>query len=204
MTQTDWHKLDRDRTVAMIESVKSAGDHILFSLATSEAKCARLSFYRNLLLYRLTNYASLPSFSFNYIGDGITFLHLDGTMSAIETANQSGNLILDQTTVIDYIRFFFDNVTGPDGDVYVIDNPHDHPALEALDVDQLDNIMIHHEPPEIADDGMGGFVVRVSLFYLGILVRGTITVDAAGAVEVTDTHMLLSTSSTLSAQGAMP
>lgn len=192
LMQAQWHKLDRDRTVAMIDSVKSSGDHILFSLATSEAKCAKLSFYRSLLLYRLTNYASLPSFSFDYLGDGKSYVHLDGSPTAIYAANDSGNLALSADTIIDYIVFFFGHVSGPDGDVYVIENPSNHPVLGALNYMQMDDIVARHEAPEIIPDHAGGFTVKTSLYYLGSLVRATITVDAAGRVDVTDSQMLLS------------
>lgn len=202
MTQTQWHKLDRDRTVAMIDSVKSSGDHILFSVATSEAKCAKLSFYKNLLVYRLTNYSSLPSFSFDYLGDGKTFYHLDGGPNALYAANDSGNLSLNELTVLDYATFFFDHVTGPDGDIYVIDDPQHHPVLDALDADQLAGIQANHEPAEVLADGQGGFIVKASLFYLGILVLGTILVDAHGRVSVADTRMLLSLTHEPVTQGA--
>jgi hypothetical protein len=192
LMQAQWHKLDRDRTVAMIDNVKSSGDHILFSVATSEAKCAKLSFYRSLLLYRLTNYSSLPSFSFDYLGDGKTYVHLDGSPNAIYAANDSGNLALSAETIIDYIVFFFSHVSGPDGDIYVIENPSNLPVLDALNYMQMDDIVARHEAPEITPDHAGGFTVKTSLYYLGSLVRATITVDAAGRVDVVDSQMLLS------------
>ena len=201
LMQAQWHKLDRDRTVAMIDSVKSHGDHILFSLATSEAKCARLSFYRTLLLYRLTNYASLPSFSFDYLGDGKSYFHLDGSPTAIYNANDSGNFVLNANTVLDYLVFFFSHVSGPDGDVYVIEDPANHPVLGALNYLQIDDIMARHEAPEIAADAQGGFVVKTSLYYLGSLVRASIAVDAAGRVDVTDSQMLLSIGVDFAEQG---
>lgn len=177
-------------------------DHIMFSLATSEAKCAKLPFYKNLLVYRLTNYSSLPSFSFDYLGDGKEFRFLDGSPDAIYAANDAGYLVLNEMTALDYITFFFDHVTGPDGDIAVIDNPQDHPVLDALDIHQRADIQTHHVPPDIAPDGQGGFIVKVSLFYLGILVRGTVTVDRAGRVDVVETRMLLSTAKPISAEGA--
>lgn len=189
-----WHKLDRDRTVAMIDSVKTSGDHIFFSLATSEAKCTKLAFYKNLLLYRLTNYSSLPSFSFDYIGDGKTYFYLDGSTGPIYTANDTGNLLLTPQTVIDYVTFFFNHVSGPDGDVYVIEDPQNHPALDSLNYMQLDEIMAHHQAPEIGVDAKGTFTVATSLYYLGTLVRALITVDPAGRVNVASTQMLMSAS----------
>lgn len=192
LTPIQWHKLDRDRTIAMIDSVKTSADHILFSHTTSEAKCARLPFYRNLLLYRLTNYASLPSFAFDYLGDGKTFYYLDGATTAIYAANDSGNLMLNEKTVLDYVIFFFNHVSGPDGDVYVIEDPADHPALDALNYAQMNDIIARHEAPEIVSDSKGGFIVKTSLYYLGSLVRATVEVDAQGRINVTDYRMLLS------------
>lgn len=203
MTKTrQWHKLDRDRTAAMIDHVRSDGDHILFSIATSEAKCAKLSFYKNLLVYRLSNYSSLPSFSFDYLGDGRSFYHLDGSPLPIYAVNDSGNLILNPETVVDYISFFFEHVSGPDGDIYVIDDPHDHPVLDALDPAQLEIIQSRQEPPDINSDGAGGFIVTLPLFYLGILVKGTLHVDAHGRIDVRQTQMLLARTGAATEQGA--
>lgn len=201
LTPTQWHKLDRDRTIAMIDSVKTSGDHILFSIATSEAKCAKLSFYKNLLLYRLTNYASLPSFSFDYLGDGKTFYYLDGAPTAIYAANDSGNLILNENTVVDYITFFFSHVSGPDGDVYVIEDPSNHPALDALNYVQMDDILAHHAAADIGRNADGGYTVRTSLYYLGSLVRATVDVDRVGRINIGDFEMLLSIGGDMAGQG---
>ncbi len=199
--QTQWHKLDRDRTLAMIDSVKTSGDHILFTIATSEAKCSKLSFYKNLLLYRLTNYASMPSFSFDYLGDGKTYYYLDGGATAIYAANDSGNLVLNDQTVIDYISFFFAHVSGPDGDVYVIEDPSNHPALDALNYNQMDDIIARHAAADIARNIDGGFTVKTSLYYLGSLVRATVDVDRFGRVNVGDFEMLLSIGGDMAGQG---
>lgn len=201
LSPTQWHKLDRDRTVAMIDSVKTSGDHIFFSLATSEAKCAKLPFYKNYLIYRLTNYSSLPSFSFDYIGDGRTYHHLDGSTGPIYRANDSGNLLLSAQNVLDYITFFFAHVSGPDGDVYVIDNPQDNPALDALGPDQIANIQAMHQPADITMDGSGNFVIATSLWYLDTLVRATVQVDAGGRVNITGTQMLMNSSFDHSGEG---
>jgi hypothetical protein len=201
LAPTQWHKLDRDRTVAMIDSVKTSGDHIFFSLGTSEAKCAKLPFYKNYLVYRLTNYSSLPSFSFDYIGDGRTYHYLDGSTTPIYRANDTGNLALTAQNVLDYITFFFAHVSGPDGDVYVIDNPQDHPALDALGPDQIANITAMHQPADITMDGSGHFVIATSLWYLDTLVRATVQVDAGGRVNITGTQMLMNSSLDHSGEG---
>lgn len=203
LSSTQWHKLDRERTVAMIESVRRAEDHILFSLATSEAKCAKLPFYRNLLLYRLTNYASLPSFSFDYIGDGKSYVHLDGSPTPIYAANDTGNLALSPETVVDYVSFFFNHVSGPDGDIYIIDELEDHPVLETLGADEAANLETHFRPAEITPQDDGGYIVTTTLFYLGSLVRAIVAISEKGRIEVTDFQMLMNVTANLpSAQEA--
>lgn len=197
-----WHRLDRDRTIAMIDSVKTAGDSGLFAPTTSEAKCHKLSFYRNLLLYRLTNYASLPSFSFDYLGDGKTYFYLDGSVMPIYAANDAGHLFLDSSNVMDYLTFFFEHVSGPDGDIFVIDRMQDHPALDALSGDQVAAIAVHHQPPEINANIAGDFTIKTSMVYLGTLVRAVITVDKRGRVNVLDTQMLMSSSISTSGYSA--
>lgn len=187
-----WHKLDRERTVAMIDGVRRDGDHILFSLATSEAKCAKLPFYKNLLLYRLTNYASLPSFSFDYLGDGKTYFHLDGSVTPIYAANDTGNLVLTAETVVAYVSFFFNHVSGPDGDIHVIADMHDHPVLDTLDLYQAADLSAQFQPPEVHAGAGGGFTVRTTLFYLGSLVRATVEITPTGRIEVGDFQMLMS------------
>lgn len=196
-TSTQWHKLDRERTVAMIDSVKRAGDHILFSLSTSEAKCAKLPFYRNLLLYRLTNYSSLPSFSFDYIGDGKHYVHLDGSPTPIYAANDTGNLALTPDTVVEYISFFFNHVSGPDGDIYIIDELEDHPVLETLGPDEAADLEVHFQPAQVLPQADGSYIVNTTLFYLGSLVRATVSISDRGRIDVTDFQMLMNVTSTL-------
>lgn len=200
---THWHKLDRERTVAMIDSVRRAEDHILFTLSTSEAKCAKLPFYRNLLLYRLTNYASLPSFSFDYIGDGQTYVHLDGSPTAIYAANDTGNLALSAETVVAYVSFFFNHVSGPDGDIFIIDELEDHPVLETLGIAEAADLELQFQPAQVHPQDDGSFIVITTLFYLGSLVRATVSISAQGRIDVTDFQMLMNVTSTLpSAQEA--
>jgi len=78
-----WQRLDRDTSVKVIDSVKSDANEGLFSVGTSEVQRARVSFYKEYFIYKVTNYASLPSFTFEYLSDGTFFHYLDGTESPI-------------------------------------------------------------------------------------------------------------------------
>ena len=137
----DWHRLDRDKTVTMINSVKSAAEALLFSPVTSEAKCARLPFYSNHLIYRLTNFSSMPVFTMDFIGDGERYAYLDGSEFPIREINANG-LNLTEETVIPYLNFYFFNVRSEDGDVLILKNVDEGQTIDLYDDERRENINI--------------------------------------------------------------
>ncbi|MCI5060584.1 MAG: hypothetical protein MRY79_05885, partial [Alphaproteobacteria bacterium] len=128
-----WQRLDRDNSVKVIDSVKSEANAGLFSVGTSEVERAGLPCYQGYFLYKVTNYASLPSFTFEYLGDGTFFHYLDGTEDPIHTVNDKGVLSLDKSNIMAYLDFYFSHISGEEGDIIVIHNPHDMPLLDSLD-----------------------------------------------------------------------
>ena len=102
-----WHRLDRDKTIDMIGRVKSAAESMLFTPVTSEAKCTRLPFLKSFLLYRLTNFSSLPTFSMDFISNGECFFYMDGADTAIRQMVAMGELELNEENIIAYLNFYY-------------------------------------------------------------------------------------------------
>ena len=187
-----WQRLDRENTLKTIDSVKSASEAALFSPTTSEVQRARLSFYEGVDLYKLTNFASLPSFTFEYLGDGTFFQHLDGTELPIYTTNDKGRLSLNDRSVVDYLDFFFSHVMMDDEETYFIHNAHDMPLLDSLDEESVEAITGNHKPPAVQyDAGFDKFTVEADLYSDGLLIRATIEVTASGRVSVLNRRMIV-------------
>jgi hypothetical protein len=187
-----WQRLDRDNTIKTIDSVKSASEAGLFSPATSEVQKARLSFYNGIDVFKLTNFASLPSFTFEYLGDGVHFHYLDGTETPIYTLNDRGHLALNERSVIDYLEFFFAHVTVEDEEMCLIRSVHDMPLLDSLDVDSLDAISRNHKQPAVQyDAGFDTHTVEADVYAEGLLIRATIEVNSTGRVTITGRKMIL-------------
>ena len=187
-----WQRLDRDNTIKTIDSVKSASEAGLFSPATSEVQKARLSFYNGIDVFKLTNFASLPSFTFEYLGDGIHFHYLDGTETPIYTLNDRGHLTLNERSVIDYLEFYFAHVTVEDEEMCLIRSVHDMPLLDSLDVDSLDAISRNHKQPAVQyDAGFDTHTVEADVYAEGLLIRATIEVNSTGRVTITGRKMIL-------------
>jgi len=187
----DWHRLDRDKTVTMINSVKSAADALMFSPTTSEAKCARLPFYTNHLLYRLTNFSSMPIFTMDFIGDGEKYVYLDGSDFPIKEVNEIGGLKLDEDNVIAYLNFYFFNVRTEDGDILILRNIQEGMSIDLYDDERRENLDIEPDDAEVIfDPNTEKFLVFTPLYYLGGLVAAKITVTKDGTVEVQPLKMM--------------
>ncbi len=187
-----WQRLDRENTLKTIDSVKSASEAGLFSPTTSEVQRAKLSFFNGTDLYKLTNFASLPSFTFEYLGDGIHFTYLDGTETPIYSINDRGYLTLNDRSVIDYVEFFFAHVTVDDDEIFLVKNAHDMPLLDSLDIDSIDAITRNHKPAVVTyDAGFDKFSVDADIYAEGLLMRATIEVNGAGRVTIQDKRMIV-------------
>lgn len=187
-----WQKLDRDNSIKVIESVKSAENAGMFGTSTSEVEKGRLLFYKSYAIYKVTNFASIPSFTFNYLSDGTFFHYLDGTEDSIYTVNDKGDLALDRHNVISYLEFFFTHVGGDKGDIILISNPHDMPLLDSLDANAYDAVFSQHNPVEIHyDGGFDAYEISADLYKDSQVVRAQIEVSTKGRVTIKEQKMVM-------------
>lgn len=187
-----WQRLDRDNSLKVIDSVKSAADMGLFNIGTSEVQRAFVPFYKDMFLFKVTNFASLPSFSFEYLGDGTFFQYLDGTEAPIYAANDKGQLNIDQHNVLDYIAFFYSHVTLEDGDeITIIKDPQDMPLLDSLDPMAYASVMRNHKPATVLINNDNGYTVETEIYTEGQLVRATLEVTQKGRVNMIDQKMIV-------------
>lgn len=188
----NWQRLDRETTIKTIDSVKSASEAGLFSPATSEVQRARVTFYDGLFLYKITNFASLPSFTFEYLGDGTFFHYLDGTEQPVYAVNDRGYLNLNDRTVLDYLEFFMARVMLDDDEIYFIRDPHDMPFLESLDSGSADAVIRNHKPASVSyDAGFDKFTIEGDLYSEGQILRAVLEVSAKGRVSVLSRKMVV-------------
>jgi hypothetical protein len=196
----NWQKLDRTETAKIIQRVSTTQDGKLFSVTTSEATAAQLPFYRGFMLVRLTNYATLPSFTLDFLSDGSTFYLLDGSPDPLQKVAARGGLNLNERNVADYVDFFFKHVTTEEGDIYLIRDPDDMPFMDSLSLDQQIQIRRAHSDISVAynrDDDT--FSVTADLYFAGVLLKATLVVAPDGQIEVSNHAMLMSEGGAVSA-----
>lgn len=189
----EWQKLDRDSAEKMIGAVRSAADSILFSPVSSEVTESSLPFYNQYKAYRISNYASLPIFTMDFLGDGTDYIYLDGSLESLLEANEKDGMRLSPRNVLMYLDYFFTNVLQEDGEIHTYD-----PEMEETPTG------LHLAPPQVSynpDDG--SFTVGCPLYVDGAVMSASVHVSAKGAVRIdtmrpylTDAAAAFNTSST--------
>lgn len=188
----DWNRLDRQQSLAILEQITSAADPDLFSRHASEASFKPLSFYQDYMVYRITNYATMPSFSLDFLSDGESFHLLDGTAKAFEIVNAKGSLYLSENNVVDYVEFYLSNINTDDGDVFLIRDFDRMPLWETMDMHiQEDFKRKHEEPKVVLDEEKGNFIAVADLYFDGTLLKSAIIVENNGQIDIQPREMIM-------------
>lgn len=186
----DWNRLDHAQSQDILQHIAQATDPSLFSTSSSEAKFKPLSFYRDYMVYRVTNYATLPSFSLDFLSDGESFHLLDGSPSPITQVNAKGMLELTEGTVIDYVDFYFTHIRAEGSEIYLIRDLDHAPFWDSLAHDQQNQLRHHFNPPHLSTTD-GGFVIEANLFYDGSLLGAAIHVTKGGEIDIRPQHLMI-------------
>jgi hypothetical protein len=188
----DWQILDKIQSAGILTHIATVSDPHLFSQTASEASFKPLSFYQDYMVYRITNYATLPCFSLDFLSDGESFHLLDGSPTPLNIVNAKGSLYLTESNVIDYVDFYLANIQGDDGDIYLIRDVETLPFIDSLAIDQQMDMKTKHEDPIVMiDDQTSHLVVAGDLFYGGTLLKAYITVSPSGQLEISQRDMIM-------------
>ena len=187
-----WTRLKREQAAEMITKMGAAADAIIFSKDVTEVAFKTLPFYSRYKLLRLTNYATMPSFTMQYLSDDKRFIPLDGTAAPVYEANDTDHIRLTEDNIVEYLDFFFSHVQGADGDIYLIKDPKKLPFIGSLTQEQQQSIIKSHKPLRVYDDVIPhSFRVSGTLYYDGSLISATVHADPDGKLSVFDQTLLL-------------
>ena len=187
-----WTRLKRDQAIQMLNKMGTAADAITFSKDVTEVAFKPLPFYSRFRLLRLTNYATMPAFTMQYLSDDTRFIPLDGTAAPIYEANDTDHIHLTEENIVDYIDFFFSHVQGVDGDILLLKDPEKLPFIASLTQEQRQRLGKSFKPLRVyADIVPHSYRVSGTLYYDGSLISATIHADPDGKLTVFDQTLLM-------------
>jgi hypothetical protein len=193
MAQAQWIRMNREQAGRVLDQLASRADAVVFSRDVTDVSWRALPFYANWRLCRLTNYATMPTFTMTYLTDGTEYIALDGTANPIYTADEKDPLALTEYSVLPYLEFFFSNVQGSEGEVFLIRDPYKMPFMGSLSEEQRQSVIESFQEALVAYDAEAN-VYRVSgtLHYGGTLLAATIVVQPDGKISFEEQNLLLS------------
>lgn len=190
--QPSWTRLAREQAHQVLNKLSGHKDAVVFSKEATEVSWRSLPFYNNYRLYRLINYATMPTFSMMYLSNGEEFISVDGTANPIYTVNEKDGIRLNEMNVIPYLDFFFSNVQGSEGDVFLIKDPRKMPFIDSLSEGQQQSVISSFRPLKVAyDAAQHAHLVSGTIYYGGGLISATILITHDGKLAFTEQSLLL-------------
>lgn len=187
-----WTRLAKADAHRVLDHLSGSRDAVVFSKEATEVSWRTLPFYSRYKHYRLVNYATMPTFSLTYLSDGEEFITLDGTANPIYTVNEKDPIRLNEMNTVAYLDFFFANVQGSEGDVFLIKDPKKLPFISALTKEQREIVITNFKPLQVSQNAAANvFRVHGTLYYGGGLISSTILVTEDGKLSFQDQTLLL-------------
>ncbi len=121
----DWQKLDPEKMARILSEINPKLAPVPFHQETTAIRSQKLPFYRDYLLYELTDLSTVPGarkYALCKPGDVNV---INWTNQPIYETNDKAPIILNEESVISYAKFFFSYVRGRHGRFLVIETIDD-------------------------------------------------------------------------------
>lgn len=121
----DWQKIDAEKTARLLSEVNPHFTPVPFSETQTTIRTQKLSFYRGYDLLELTDMSAVPAarkYAIYKPGDVSVINWLN---HPIYELNERAPIVLNERTVVDYVKFFFSFVRGRHGRFSVIETIDD-------------------------------------------------------------------------------
>lgn len=190
--QFDWEKLTKEEIDPLLSHINSEQFDELFKGSTSiEVMTSRLPFYNRFRLYRFTTFATMPSISLEFLGDGKTFYFLDGAPDPIYHTNHHDPIQLSKRNLLDYLVFFFQKVEGTDGDIQIITDPENSEYLTSVDDSFKKQVSAHYSNIDIEyQTDPERFIIVTPTFFEESIVEATMAVYPDGSLDLLEHKMM--------------
>lgn len=179
-----WQPADPETSRALLSQVNPVYGKYPVEYPRTRVWWSRLSFYENTLLVRVRDPQWEPGNLFTYfLKDKETLYPLNGPSSPMHEVNQRAPIRLNETNVLDYLRFFCFFVRGEEGPFYIV---------ERLDDPMIPNHPVIHQivsgtmRPAVFEgiNAQGFFLCNAVVYYSNALFLANFAVQPNGMIEM--------------------
>ncbi len=184
-------KLDLLECETVLEEINPAlkGSH--FHPATVTILAQESEFYPGYRFFDMADYETIPNirkFVLYKPGDVVV---LNWTNEPLYALNEKAPIQLDETTVLDYVRFFFTYVRGKHGRFIITESAEDVMWRDEPPPAARKAIAKMLEPLHITAREGDNFKLNARMMFKDSLFKTTVTVQSSGLVSLSDEELLI-------------
>lgn len=186
----DWQKTDSENARRILGEINPSLEPIPFRPEATTIRTHQLSFYREHILVELTDLSAVPGarkYALYKPGDVNV---INWTNQAIYETNEKAPVLLNEKTVVDYVKFFFNYVRGRHGRFVIIETIDDvrwqiEPPLQGRKVMQemLEPVTLTSQDPD------GTFNLEAFMVFKDSLFRTKVHVKKEGLVSMSSEEL---------------
>lgn len=186
----DWQKLDAETAARVLSEINPHLEPIPFSMESTTVRAHKLPFYKDYFFYELTDLSAVPGARKYAIYKPGDVNVINWTNQGIYETNEKAPIRLDENTVLDYVRFFFNYVRGRHGRFLIIEAIDDikwqvEPPLQGRKVMQEMLEPLH----VVSQDQDGTYNLEAFMVFKDSLFKTIIHVKKDGLVSMSDEEL---------------
>ena len=159
------------------------------TVESARVEWAQLPFYKNIALVHVNDSSWGKDIGpFWFLAKQGQMFHLDGTSAPIHDANEAGPIALDESSILDYLRFFCFFVHGDEGPFYIVEDL-EKSQLDTAKMDEATNSVVGDSIVEAAFEGKdpkGQYIAAAIVLYGDALFSARFAMTDDGMIEMTD------------------
>jgi hypothetical protein len=186
----NWQKLDPEKSARILSEINAHLDPVPFSMESTTVRSHKLPFYKNYELYELTDLSAVPGARKYAIYKPGDVNVINWTNQSIYETNEKAPIALDRSSVVEYVKFFFNYVRGRHGRFLIIETIDDirwqvEPPLQGRKVMQemLEPVTV------VSEDEEGGYVLHAFMVFKDSLFKTKVHVKKDGLVSMSDEEL---------------
>lgn len=192
MYQENFIKIDKEETIDILKDVNKALSDIQFDTNKSTVLSCPLSFYPEFKILEVASFDSIPQKRVFAVYQSGKVTLINWAPDTIYDLNKSIPINLSDSTIIDYVRFFFRFVHGKSGRLKLIETMDDISWKEDLPPAAQRAIRTLIDPVYIEDrDKKGNYKLKAVMTIKDALLTARILVSSDGTVEITNEELLV-------------
>ncbi|MCK5295617.1 MAG: hypothetical protein KAJ75_01885 [Alphaproteobacteria bacterium] len=190
MENFDWNDIPEKDSEVFLKKINSKFHRELFDKESSRLRARNLPFYKDYKLLEITEFASHPPLTMDFLFKGDDIEQVDGTKDSILSVSKKADVYLNKKNVTGYVKFILNSMMSEDGRFQVIENIEEMPFSEDPSQELFNELKDLVKPVKTINMTEEGYDIEAYVLYSRTLFKTKLNVTHKGVVDITKEEIL--------------